>query len=300
MNWRAQSRSSRSWEPPPWRTSQAAFPDAEVGRVMPNLAVEVSGRRPLRRRGVRPRGSGEAGRSRVCRRVARLAIRRRHCGDGLLPGVFRPGGRGARRGRDRRRPRGGAGREAGRRGCRGHRSADAHSTPSRAPGRSHFAWWQHGSGFGSARARRGEGGIRSRGQGLAGANAGVMLLALDPRRRRRLRRRALPRLHHPDPDRVLMSWIPRMPYNRGLRSVLDFITETTDPYLNLFRRIIPPIGGRRLRARPQPDDRHHRPLHPARARRRPDRRVSAAGAAPGAGPARSASSSSSSTRSPRR
>ncbi len=43
--------------------------------------------------------------------------------------------------------------------------------------------------------------------------------------------------------RVLMSWIPRMPYNPTLRSVLDFITDTTDPYLNLFRRIIPPIGG---------------------------------------------------------
>jgi YggT family protein len=43
--------------------------------------------------------------------------------------------------------------------------------------------------------------------------------------------------------RVLMSWIPRMPYNPTLRSVLDFITETTDPYLNLFRRIITPIGG---------------------------------------------------------
>jgi YggT family protein len=43
--------------------------------------------------------------------------------------------------------------------------------------------------------------------------------------------------------RVLMSWIPRMPYNPALRAVLDFITETTDPYLNLFRRIIPPIGG---------------------------------------------------------
>ena len=28
-----------------------------------------------------------------------------------------------------------------------------------------------------------------------------------------------------------------MPYNRGLRAVLDFITETTDPYLNLFRRV---------------------------------------------------------------
>jgi len=43
--------------------------------------------------------------------------------------------------------------------------------------------------------------------------------------------------------RVLISWIPRMPYNPALRRLLDFVTETTDPYLNLFRRLIPPIGG---------------------------------------------------------
>lgn len=43
--------------------------------------------------------------------------------------------------------------------------------------------------------------------------------------------------------RVLMSWVPRMPYNPVLRKVLDFVTETTDPYLNLFRRVLPPIGG---------------------------------------------------------
>lgn len=43
--------------------------------------------------------------------------------------------------------------------------------------------------------------------------------------------------------RVLISWVPRMPYNPTLRVVLDFVTETTDPYLNLFRRVIPPIGG---------------------------------------------------------
>lgn len=42
---------------------------------------------------------------------------------------------------------------------------------------------------------------------------------------------------------VLSSWIPRMPYNRGLRAVLDFVKETTDPFLNLFRRVLPPIGG---------------------------------------------------------
>jgi len=42
---------------------------------------------------------------------------------------------------------------------------------------------------------------------------------------------------------VLISWMPRMPYNRGLRATLDFIKETTDPYLNFFRRFLPPIGG---------------------------------------------------------
>jgi YggT family protein len=42
---------------------------------------------------------------------------------------------------------------------------------------------------------------------------------------------------------ILVSWVPRMPYNRWLRATLDFIADTTNPYLNLFRRIIPPIGG---------------------------------------------------------
>ena len=46
--------------------------------------------------------------------------------------------------------------------------------------------------------------------------------------------------------RVLLSWVPRMPYNPYLRAVVGFIEETTDPYLNLFRRVIPPIGGRGL------------------------------------------------------
>lgn len=44
--------------------------------------------------------------------------------------------------------------------------------------------------------------------------------------------------------RVLLSWVPRMPYNLYLRAVVRFVEETTDPYLNLFRRVIPPIGGR--------------------------------------------------------
>ena len=42
---------------------------------------------------------------------------------------------------------------------------------------------------------------------------------------------------------ILSSWIPRMPNNRVLRGALDFIKETTDPYLNFFRRFLPPVGG---------------------------------------------------------
>jgi YggT family protein len=41
--------------------------------------------------------------------------------------------------------------------------------------------------------------------------------------------------------RILMSWIPRMPYNRYLSAVLTFVSDVTDPYLNIFRRFIPPL-----------------------------------------------------------
>ena len=44
--------------------------------------------------------------------------------------------------------------------------------------------------------------------------------------------------------RVLLSWIPRMPYNPTLRTVVDFVHQVTDPYLNVFRRVLPPLGGR--------------------------------------------------------
>jgi YggT family protein len=43
--------------------------------------------------------------------------------------------------------------------------------------------------------------------------------------------------------RILLSWIPRMPYNPALRAVVDFIHQVTDPYLNIFRRFLPPVGG---------------------------------------------------------
>jgi YggT family protein len=41
--------------------------------------------------------------------------------------------------------------------------------------------------------------------------------------------------------RIIMSWIPRIPYNRILDKVLSFVRDVTDPYLNLFRRFIPPV-----------------------------------------------------------
>lgn len=42
--------------------------------------------------------------------------------------------------------------------------------------------------------------------------------------------------------RIVASFVPRMPYNPYLRAVLDFCVEVTDPYLNFFRRLIPPVG----------------------------------------------------------
>jgi YggT family protein len=39
--------------------------------------------------------------------------------------------------------------------------------------------------------------------------------------------------------RVLGSWIPEFRNHNFMR----FIAHYTDPYLNIFRRIIPPIGG---------------------------------------------------------
>jgi YggT family protein len=39
--------------------------------------------------------------------------------------------------------------------------------------------------------------------------------------------------------RILMSYIPRIPYNRILDVVLTFVRDVVDPYLNLFRRVLP-------------------------------------------------------------
>ena len=51
---------------------------------------------------------------------------------------------------------------------------------------------------------------------------------------------------------ILISFVPQMPYSPWLRAVLDFITESTDPYLNLFRSFIRPIGGGSFAFDPSP------------------------------------------------
>ena len=45
---------------------------------------------------------------------------------------------------------------------------------------------------------------------------------------------------------VILGWIQMfrpIPYNMTLRAVIGFIEESVQPYLNVFRRFIPPIGG---------------------------------------------------------
>ena len=40
--------------------------------------------------------------------------------------------------------------------------------------------------------------------------------------------------------RILLTWFPGIDWSNGILSAL---TSITDPYLNIFRGIIPPIGG---------------------------------------------------------
>jgi YggT family protein len=45
--------------------------------------------------------------------------------------------------------------------------------------------------------------------------------------------------------RILLSWVQQarpLPYKTWLRAIVRFVEETTDPYLNLFRRLLPPLG----------------------------------------------------------
>ncbi len=41
---------------------------------------------------------------------------------------------------------------------------------------------------------------------------------------------------------LFFSFGGRVPYNRTLNAVLDFLRQVCEPYLRIFRRIIPPIG----------------------------------------------------------
>jgi len=38
--------------------------------------------------------------------------------------------------------------------------------------------------------------------------------------------------------RIIMSWVPHDPRN----PIFDTLAQITDPYLNMFRRFIPPLG----------------------------------------------------------
>lgn len=42
--------------------------------------------------------------------------------------------------------------------------------------------------------------------------------------------------------RILISWFPRRPHNQVLDSIVRFSEQVADPYLNIFRKFIKPIG----------------------------------------------------------
>ncbi len=50
--------------------------------------------------------------------------------------------------------------------------------------------------------------------------------------------------------RIAISWVVTfrgsLPYNAPLRATTGFIEETVDPYLNLFRRVLPTVGVGRM------------------------------------------------------
>ena len=45
---------------------------------------------------------------------------------------------------------------------------------------------------------------------------------------------------------IIVSWVfsfgVRVPYSRPLNAVLDFLRDVTNPYLRLFRRVLPSMG----------------------------------------------------------
>lgn len=42
--------------------------------------------------------------------------------------------------------------------------------------------------------------------------------------------------------RILLSFVPMAPGSRAVRAFWDFVHQSTDWYLNVFRRMIPPLG----------------------------------------------------------
>jgi YggT family protein len=40
---------------------------------------------------------------------------------------------------------------------------------------------------------------------------------------------------------VILSWIPRLPYNPVLSAFVGFVNDVVNPYVGLFRRFIPPL-----------------------------------------------------------
>ena len=42
--------------------------------------------------------------------------------------------------------------------------------------------------------------------------------------------------------RVLLSWVPMTPVRRVPRAIYEFVHDTTNTFLGLFRRVIPPLG----------------------------------------------------------
>lgn len=40
---------------------------------------------------------------------------------------------------------------------------------------------------------------------------------------------------------IIVSWVPRMPYNPFLSAFLRFVDDVVNPYLNLWRRVLPTV-----------------------------------------------------------
>jgi uncharacterized protein YggT (Ycf19 family) len=41
---------------------------------------------------------------------------------------------------------------------------------------------------------------------------------------------------------ILMSWV-QLPYNVWVGRIRTFLHDTVEPYLGIFRRLVPPLGG---------------------------------------------------------